>query len=86
MEGALTRSSCILAPACLQVGVAGFAWPGFLAFLLSVLLEALRVVYIQLLLGRLNYNSMEVGVEGFCLPLSQCSSPILALPRSEMHW
>ncbi len=44
------------------MGVAGFAWPGFFAFLLSVLLEALRVVYIQLLLGRLNYNSMEACV------------------------
>ena len=43
-----------------EVGVAGFAWMGFLSFLLSVLLEAARVVYIQLLLGRLNYNAMEV--------------------------
>jgi hypothetical protein len=43
-----------------EVGLAGFAWLGFSAFLLSVLLEGLRVVYIQLLLGRLNYNAMEV--------------------------
>ncbi|EIE19444.1 hypothetical protein COCSUDRAFT_67899 [Coccomyxa subellipsoidea C-169] len=45
-----------------EVGVAGFAWPGFISFLFSTLLEAVRVVYIQLLLGSLNYNSMEVLV------------------------
>lgn len=45
-----------------EVGLAGFAWTGFLCFLFSVLLEALRVVYIQLLLGKLNYNAMEVSI------------------------
>ena len=51
------------AATAVEVGVAGFAWMGFLSFLLSVLLEAARVVYIQLLLGRLNYNAMEVCEE-----------------------
>lgn len=55
----------------MQVGVAGFAWPGFAAFLFSVLLEALRVVYIQLLLGRLQYSSMEAsGAPTLCWPCS----------------
>ena len=48
------------AATAVEVGVAGFAWMGFFSFLLSVLLEAARVVYIQLLLGKLNYNAMEV--------------------------
>lgn len=43
-----------------EVGVAGFAWPGFFSFLFSTLMEAVRVVYIQLLLGKLSYSSMEV--------------------------
>lgn len=43
-----------------EVGVVGFAWPGFFSFLFSTLLEAVRVVYIQLLLGKLSYSSMEV--------------------------
>jgi len=48
------------AATAVEVGVAGFAWMGFFSFLFSVLLEAARVVYIQLLLGKLNYNAMEV--------------------------
>lgn len=48
------------AATAVEVGVAGFAWMGLFSFLLSVLLEAARVVYIQLLLGKLNYNAMEV--------------------------
>ncbi len=51
------------AATAVEVGVAGFAWMGFLSFLLSVLLEAARVVYIQLLLGKLNYNAMEVRLK-----------------------
>lgn len=43
-----------------EVGVAGFAWPGFFCFLFSTLMEAVRVVYIQLLLGKMSYSSMEV--------------------------
>ena len=49
------------AATAVEVGVAGFKWMGFLSFLLSVLMEAVRVVYIQLLLGKLNYNAMEVA-------------------------
>lgn len=45
-----------------EVGVVGFAWPGFFSFLFSTLMEAVRVVYIQLLLGKLSYSSMEVLV------------------------
>ena len=61
------------AATAVEVGVAGFAWMGFFSFLLSVLLEAARVVYIQLLLGKLNYNAMEVRLE---LPsLYCCLSP-----------
>ena len=48
------------AATAVEVGVAGFAWMGFFSFLFSVLLEAVRVVYIQLLLGKLKYNAMEV--------------------------
>ena len=51
------------AATAVEVGVAGFAWMGFFSFLLSVLMEAARVVYIQLLLGKLNYNAMEVCLE-----------------------
>jgi len=36
-----------------------FAWAGFGCFALSALLEALRVVYIQLLLGRFKFNTLE---------------------------
>ena len=38
---------------------AGFAWAGFACFVFSALLEALRVVYIQLLLGRFKFNTLE---------------------------
>ena len=41
-------------------GSAGFAWAGFACFTFSALLEALRVVYIQLLLGRFKFNTLEV--------------------------
>ncbi len=38
-----------------------FSWLGFSCILLSTLLEAGRVVYIQLLLGgSLNFNAIEV--------------------------
>ena len=67
------------AATAVEVGVAGFAWMGFLSFLLSILLEAGRVVYIQLLLGKLNYNAMEVR-----LALLPCC---VALSRSlQMHY
>ena len=46
----------------LESSTAGFAWSGFLCFLFSVLLESVRVVCIQLLLGRLKYNAAEVLV------------------------
>ena len=49
------------AATAVEVGVAGFRWMGFLSFLLSVLMEAVRVVYIHLLLGNLNYSAMEVS-------------------------
>ena len=43
-----------------ETGGAGFAWAGFACFTFSALLEALRVVYIQLLLGRFKFNTLEV--------------------------
>ncbi|KAK9846011.1 hypothetical protein WJX81_008360 [Elliptochloris bilobata] len=43
-------------------GGTGFAWAGFACFTFSALLEALRVVYIQLLLGRFKFNTLEVLV------------------------
>jgi hypothetical protein len=58
-----------------EVGVAGFAWPGFLSFLFSTVLEAVRVVYIQLLLGSLNYNSMEVCPTHYLKNWEQASPP-----------
>ena len=47
-------------------GSAGFAWAGFACFTFSALLEALRVVYIQLLLGRFKFNTLEVCVPHWC--------------------
>ena len=47
-------------------GSAGFAWAGFVCFTFSALLEALRVVYIQLLLGRFKFNTLEVCVPRWC--------------------
>ena len=41
-----------------ESGTSGFAWVGFAAFTLSALMEAGRIVYIQLLLGRLKYNEV----------------------------
>ena len=55
------------AATAVEVGVAGFKWMGFLSFLLSVLMEAVRVVYIQLLLGKLNYNAMEARTHNILL-------------------
>ena len=55
------------AATAVEVGVAGFKWMGFLSFLVSVLMEAVRVVYIQLLLGKLNYNAMEVRTRNMLL-------------------
>lgn len=46
----------------LESSTASFSWPGFWCFSLSVLLEAVRVVCIQLLLGRLRFNQAEVLV------------------------
>lgn len=40
----------------------GFSWFGFSCFTFSACLEAVRVVYIQLLLGSLNYSAVEVLV------------------------
>ena len=46
----------------LESSTAGFSWLGFTCFNASVLLEAVRVVCIQSLLGRLRYNEAEVLV------------------------
>ena len=46
----------------LESSTAAFSWTGFWLFFLSVLLEAIRVVCIQLLLGRLKFNQAEVLV------------------------
>ncbi|KAK9829753.1 hypothetical protein WJX72_007680 [[Myrmecia] bisecta] len=45
-----------------ETGVPGFSWSGFTSFVASAFLEAIRVVLIQLLLGRLKYNAVEVLV------------------------
>lgn len=44
------------------MGASGFSWVGFASFTLSAALESARVVYIQLLLSDLRYNSIEVLV------------------------
>lgn len=41
---------------------AGFSWYGFGLMLFSALLEAVKVVYIQKLFGKLNYSSVELMV------------------------
>lgn len=46
----------------LEISGAGFAWDGFVYFAISVVLEAVRVVSIQRLLGQLRYNEAEVLV------------------------
>ena len=46
----------------IESGGAGFSWVGFVYFTISAFLEAIRVVYIQLLLGALKYNAVEVLV------------------------
>ncbi len=51
-------------------GGARFAWAGFGCFAFSALLEALRVVYIQLLLGRFKFNTLEVAP-----PRGPCARP-----------
>lgn len=43
-----------------ESGSSTFSWLGFTLFLTSAFLEAIRVVYIQLLLGSLRYNAIEV--------------------------
>ena len=45
-----------------ESGSAGFSWYGFWLMVLSALLEATKVVYIQKLLGRLDYDSVETVV------------------------
>ena len=42
-----------------QVGTATFDLVGFLAFTASAVLEALRVVLVQVLMGHLRYNAAE---------------------------
>ena len=46
----------------IESGGSGFSWLGFAYFTISAFLEAIRVVYIQLLLGALKYNAVEVLV------------------------
>ena len=74
------------AATAVEVGVAGFAWMGFFSFLLSVLLEAARVVYIQLLLGRLNYNAMEVREDSIlsyiCCSMHPADTPLAGYDKS----
>ena len=45
-----------------ETGMPGFAWQGFAAFMLSASFESIRVVLIQLLLGQLQYNAVEILV------------------------
>ena len=45
-----------------ETGMPGFAWQGFAAFMLSASFESVRVVLIQLLLGQLQYNAVEILV------------------------
>ena len=45
-----------------ETGMPGFAWQGFGAFMLSATFESIRVVLIQLLLGQLQFNAVEILV------------------------
>ena len=45
-----------------ETGMPGFAWQGFTAFMLSASFESIRVVLIQLLLGQLQFNAVEILV------------------------
>ncbi len=47
-----------------QVGTATFDLMGFLAFTASAVLEALRCVLVQVLMGDLRYNAAEVRPPG----------------------
>lgn len=46
--------------AILEMGTASFDMVGFVAFTASAVLEALRVVLVDVLMGRLKYNAAEV--------------------------
>ena len=50
------------AVAVLERHTGHFSWAGFTYFALSAVSEALRVLYIQLLLGKLQFNAVEVLV------------------------
>ena len=61
------------AAATVQVGTATFDSIGFLAFTASAVLEALRCVLVQVLMGHLRYNAAEVRLleppdSVWCLP------------------
>eukprot|EP00884_Botryococcus_braunii_P022451 jgi/Botrbrau1/8890/Bobra.0148s0010.1 len=45
-----------------ESGTAGFSWLGFSVMTLSVFLEALRVVFMQVMMGQTNYGPMEMLV------------------------
>lgn len=50
------------AVAVLERHTGNFSWTGFTYFALSAVSESLRVLYIQLLLGKLQFNAVEVLV------------------------
>ena len=56
---AITIGTSLLA--LLEMGSASFNMGGFIAFTASAVLESLRVVLVDVLMGQLKYNAAEVG-------------------------